>query len=42
MSRFEYETEGQFGVPGVTINSSLDKLYDPYSGIDLSLSLIHI
>ena len=35
MSKFSGEDTGNFGVPGVSIESSLTSTYDPYSGIDL-------
>ena len=36
MSKFSSDNQGNFGVPGVSIEQTLSSTYDPYSGIDLT------
>ena len=36
MAKFSTEYEGDFGVPGIEIESTSTSIYDPYRGIDLS------
>ena len=36
MSNFSSDNQGNFGVPGVSIEPTLSSTYDPYSGIDLT------